>query len=683
MIDQLTLPLMESAWERVRENAGGPGVDGVSVERFEGHAATALPELLAQALDGEYTPLPLRKIVVEKKPGSNTGRQLLVPCVRDRILQTAVARLLSRSFEEEFLEMSYAYRAGRGVDRAVARILQLRDRGWTHVVDADITAYFDEISHRLMEERLSQDAAVDPALMKILKSWIKAEAWDGHELTRTRRGISQGSPISPLLANFFLTPLDLALSDDDNKLIRYSDDFLILCPSPEAAQAALGETERVLKELGLSLNMSKTRLTSFAEGFKFLGVRFSERDAMIPWKGHSARGRVLFMAPPMPARKLREYRKEHLAHARGADEEAVAQPVRTKAAPPEGRIEIDMPFLYVTQQGAIVRKSGDRFLLEHDGEIAMDLPYHRLEHILIFGNVQITSQAMAEALDHNIAVSLFTRQGRFRGTLAPPPGKNVMLRLQQYGMRQDASLALGAAREAIRWKLENSIRVLERYEDRDRETDKTVEARQSITDIQGGLDGSETAPEIEGREGSAARLYFDGLMKFNLSGFPWPGREKHPARDPLNALLSLAYTLLMQELAALVEAFGLDPAIGFLHEIDGARPSLALDLMEPFRAPVADRFVLTIVNRGQMQPGDFEKRDDHGGLFLKPEAMRRFFETYERWMLTPVLRVEDKQYNFRDLLRKEVANFAALLRAGGKWQPYGFDTERETKVEEE
>ena len=672
----LTETLLQSAWERVHENAGGPGVDGVTVDRFDGQAATTLPELLEQAQSGRYIPLPLRKIVVEKKPGTGIGRQLLVPCVRDRVLQTAVARLLSRSFEEEFLEMSYAYRKGRGVDRAIARILQLRDRGWNQVVDADITAYFDEISHRLMEDRLSQDPAVDPALMAILKSWIKAEVWDGHELTRLRRGIPQGSPISPLLANFFLSPLDVALAESDHKLIRYSDDFLVLCKSAEAAQEALGETERVLRGLGLSLNLSKTRLTSFAEGFKFLGVKFSEHEAAIPWKAHRAEGRVLSIARTMSARQLREYRKEHPARPRQELEQV--QPNKARPAARAGGIEVEMPFLYVTQQGAIVRKSGDRFLLEHDGEIAVDLPYHRLEHILIFGNVQITSQAMAEALDHNIAVSLFTRQGRFRGTLAPPPGKNVLVRLQQYAMRHDAGLAVNVARETIRWKLENSLQVLERYEDRDRGTEPTREARRSIENIQGGLDEATGVAELEGHEGAAARLYFGGLMTFNRSEFEWPGREKHPARDPLNALLSLAYTLLMQELSALVEAFGMDPAIGFLHEVDGARPSLALDLMEPFRAPVSDRFVLTIVNRGQMRGDDFERRDDHGGLFLKPEAMRRFFEAYERWMLTPVMREGEKQIHFRDLLRKEVANFAAMLKSGSKWQPYGFGGDRET-----
>jgi hypothetical protein len=140
---------MQSAWERVRENAGCPGVDGVTVEKYQRQAEAGLPELLGQALDGAYRPLPLRKLVVEKKAGSGKVRTLMVPAVRDRILQTAVARLLSRSWEEEFLDASYAYRPERGVDRAVARILQLRDRGWTCVLDADITWRMRGLRRRL------------------------------------------------------------------------------------------------------------------------------------------------------------------------------------------------------------------------------------------------------------------------------------------------------------------------------------------------------------------------------------------------------------------------------------------------------------------------------------------------------------------------------------------------------
>src|SRR5271166_956673 len=125
MLD-LSLEQMHTAWEHVRENAGCAGVDGVTVEAYQRQAETGLPELLLQSREGTYRPLPLRKVVVEKKPGSRTFRLLLIPAVRDRILQTAVARVISRSWEQEFLDASYAYRPDRGVDRAVARILQLR-----------------------------------------------------------------------------------------------------------------------------------------------------------------------------------------------------------------------------------------------------------------------------------------------------------------------------------------------------------------------------------------------------------------------------------------------------------------------------------------------------------------------------------------------------------------------------
>jgi CRISPR-associated protein Cas1 len=129
----------------------------------------------------------------------------------------------------------------------------------------------------------------------------------------------------------------------------------------------------------------------------------------------------------------------------------------------------------------------------------------------------------------------------------------------------------------------------------------------------------------------------------------------------------------MNELAPLLEASGLDPALGMLHELDPNRPSLALDLMEPFRAPVADRFVLTSVNRAVFQPNDFSERDDHGSTILKPAAMRTFFESYEHWMHEPVGAGGDKPATFRLLLRREVENLCRALQGHADFAPYLFD----------
>ncbi len=708
--DDLTPALLDSAWLRVAANAGGPGVDGVTVDSFNVDAREVqLPRLLEHALNGTYRCRPFRRIVIQKRPGSKDTRTLLVPCIRDRVLQTALARILSRSFEEEFLEASYAYRPDRGVDRAVARILQLRDRGYTHVLDADITAYFDNVSHSLLIRQLEEQTDGDASTMSLLRQWVAPTEWDGHRSHNIPRGIPQGSPISPLFANLFLTPLDTALATGDHKLIRYSDDFLILCKGPSEAQDALRLATEALKPLSLDLKPEKTRVTDFDQGFKFLGVQFRGHEAMIPWKAKDhPKGHIVFVANRMTGKQLRPF-LDQLPTANPPPTIAAATTATTAEPPPPSLptppqdtirdrdpLPPDMPYLYLTQPGAVLRKSGDRFLVDHDGGIILDIPYHRLEHILIFGNIQITSQAMAEALDHDIALSLFSRQGRYRGSLNGPASHNVMLRLRQFQIHQDEAVALAIARECIRFKIENALTVLEHYEERQtpiatkpRGADQQVEHEESaheidaaeaqMAELQAQLDSVDSLEALLGHEGAAAKAYFGALSRFNRSTLIWEGRRKHPATDPLNALLSLTYTLLLNELTALLRASGLDPAIGFLHQMDGNRPSLALDLLEPFRSPVADRLVWTLVNRGQFSIDDFEQRDLESGMFLRPDAQRRYFEAYERWMLAPGA---DQGASFRRLLQKEVENWVKFLRDGvpeAAWSPFcfGFEATRE------
>ena len=183
---------------------------------------------------------------------------------------------------------------------------------------------------------------------------------------------------------------------------------------------------------------------------------------------------------------------------------------------------------------------------------------------------------------------------------------------------------------------------------------------------------------LDGVEGAAAHAYFTLLMTFNKSPMSWTGRRKHPSTDPLNALLSLAYTLLMHELTALAEGAGLDPYLGFLHQVDYGRPSLALDLMEAFRHAVADRLVLTPVNREILGQDDFRSGGDRPGVFPAPAAMKRFFAEYERWMLDRPLAAGAAQPCFRDRLRYEVEALSAALRGGVLFVPFRFDREQET-----
>jgi group II intron reverse transcriptase/maturase len=316
------------AWERVRENEGCAGSDGVTVAHFAARAHRALPAMYERVNEGAYRPFPLLKIVVEKHPGSAATRTLLVPTVADRVLQTAAARHLSRSFEEEFLECSYGYRPGRSVDRAIARIRKCRELGYLYCVDGDIQAFFDRVDHDLLLQRLGERQPGE-TVMDLVRQWVRGCIWDGSHIHRLLRGVPQGSPISPLLANFFLEDFDLELEKSGRKLIRYADDFVILAKTQEEAGKSLAESEKLLAEAHLELNLEKTRIVDFAHGFRFLGALFQGEGIWVPWKNERVKGRLLFMARPLPLGLRTRFEMEP---PRGAVEEALRKAGATTAA---------------------------------------------------------------------------------------------------------------------------------------------------------------------------------------------------------------------------------------------------------------------------------------------------------------------------------------------------------------
>ncbi len=271
-----------------------------------------------------------------------------------------------------------------------------------------------------------------------------------------------------------------------------------------------------------------------------------------------------------------------------------------------------MAYLYLTEQGSILRKAGDRLIIEKEDEVLLDIPYHKLETVLLFGNVHVTTQAMAELLEKGVSLSMFSRHGHYRGSLEPPRGKNIDLRIAQFEAFRDHDRALGLARAIVAAKIGNGGSVLDLYQRHHEAGPDFAGRRQALDDAVAACASVTDIARLDGVEGSAAREYFGLAMQFNKSELAWPGRVKHPATDPLNALLSLTYTLLMNELAALLEGSGLDPYLGFLHHVDYGRPSLALDLMEPFRHPVADRLVL--VNRRVLEAGDFQPGGEAEGI---------------------------------------------------------------------
>ena len=268
------LGTLQRAWEQVKANRGAAGIDRQSIEGFAANAQAYLSELAKDLEQGKYQPQAVRRVDIPKAGGKT--RPLGIPTVKDRIVQTAVKRVIEPIFEREFLPMSYGFRPGRGCKDALREVDGYLKEGYTHVVDADLKGYFDSIPHQLLKARI-EDHISDGRLLELLAGWLRQDIVKGLERWTPTGGTPQGAVISPLLANIYLHPLDERLTKLGYAMVRYADDFVILCQSAERAHAALEEVKTWVQENGLSLHPEKTHIGDCrirGQGFEFLGYRF-------------------------------------------------------------------------------------------------------------------------------------------------------------------------------------------------------------------------------------------------------------------------------------------------------------------------------------------------------------------------------------------------------------------------
>lgn len=272
---RITFDLMSDAFRAVKRNRGAAGVDKVSIAMFERQLEQNLLALMRQLKDGSFHPRPLRRVHIPK--GGGKTRPLGIPAVRDRVAQEVLRRLLSPLFERIFHHDSFGFRPGRGCHDAVERVLELHRAGYTHVLDADIQGFFDNIPHAVIMQGLAAEVA-DGNILRLVERFLRSGVMEDGVLQPTRVGTPQGGVISPLLANIALNSLDWRLHEAGFRFVRYADDFVVLCRDEALAREAHALVQQHLAGIGLALSAEKTRLTRFAESFQFLGFRVSSRS---------------------------------------------------------------------------------------------------------------------------------------------------------------------------------------------------------------------------------------------------------------------------------------------------------------------------------------------------------------------------------------------------------------------
>lgn len=291
--------------------------------------------------------------------------------------------------------------------------------------------------------------------------------------------------------------------------------------------------------------------------------------------------------------------------------------------------------VYVTTEGAAISKDGETLVAEVEGAEKTRVPLHMIASVVAFGPISVTPALIAACAERGISIALLGRNGRFEARIEGPVSGNVLLRREQY---RRADSAEDIVRSFVLGKVSNQRAVIRRAlrdyaEEMDPAARQALEAvtermamilrRVQITDS--------TVDAMRGSEGEAANLYFgafDHLIRSPDSDLRWTGRSRRPPLDPVNALLSFLYTLLVHDCRSACEAVGLDPAVGFLHRDRPGRPSLALDLMEEFRAPLADRLALSLINRRQLRSPDF-RRMEGGAVQLTDDARRAVLTAWQ------------------------------------------------------
>ncbi len=329
--------------------------------------------------------------------------------------------------------------------------------------------------------------------------------------------------------------------------------------------------------------------------------------------------------------------------------------------------------VYVREQGAVVRRQGERLLVTRQKERLLDLPMLHVDQLVLFGNVQLTSQAMAILLQKEIDVVFLSQYGKFRGRLIHTGSKFAQLRHTQLKQLSNDDFMLGITRQVVLGKLHNQSKVLDLKMATTPSPLKLQKAMNIIKQLRQRAAKVGSVDSLRGYEGSGAAAYWQAFKTLLPNDFGFQGRKYFPPPDAINGLLSFGYSLLLKDVTAAVQLVGLDPYLGFFHTIDYGRPSLALDMMEEFRPVVVDWVVIELVQAGELTTASFEETGNpKQPVRLKETIMTGLIQRYEQRLNQKLFHPDaGGKTSRRRVIELQVRRLAWLIRGQGKvYRPY-------------
>ena len=624
LLDQVLAPEnLAAAWRRVRESDREAGSDGLALVELGERALAEISALDGEVRSGDYVAGLPREIELPRIGGPS--QRITLACARDRVLQSATMRVVGPLLDRLFADDNKACQSCRSSDSAGEALDQVslgREQGYGLVVSADLGACLCSIPRQTILDTLAA-ALPDGSLQPLFALWLDSP-------TRTQGQISAEpapcAPIMSLLAGLCLGRFDTMIRKEGRRLVRHDGKFVILCQDVETAEQALEDADRLLRHEGLELDFSTTKITSFANGFEFLGTRFES-------------GRQWSIEPSA----LPDSRP-HLATESEDTDAPTASP-----SPPLLRT------VHITEHGAYLHRRGGRIVVTRDETELFEIPLEKIDQVCVSHEGKISFGALRDFLAHKIGFVVTSHAGEPVGWLDNLAGGNALLHGEQFRRADDSGFCLAAARAMVGGKIANSRLIARRYARNHGSADGDADG--DLAHLERRLAKADSLDVVRGLEGAAAHRYFAVLGGFLGTDWNFSQRNRRPPRDPVNVLLSYGYAILFQNVLTLLVRRGLHPYVGALHALADRHPGLVSDLMEEFRPLVVDAVVLKLLLNGRIKPEHFEPGDEDFPCRLLPVGRRIFVKSIEEKLDTPL---QHPQSGKSIDLRRAIAGQASL-----------------------